>query len=281
MNGTADRRLGVRPSTTPEQELKIIQLYTEELIGFKAIAKRLGFNSITPVRRCLIRNGVELRTSSEGKRVSVAYRNKKFGFSSRVRFGKGDLFRKSKKPKKKGNTKVMDLPLFGHAQKLREKDQNKIFAARWKERYHSDPGFRVKQCLRSRMKKFVDGRSKSASTAELIGCDHYLLQEWISTQWEDWMTWDNYGSEWHIDHIVPCSWFDHEDPDQQRLCWNYQNLRPLCGKENKQRSASGRGAQRALGALAQTPIVRALVEFVEQHHRRPTTRPTRKQKATF
>lgn len=264
MNTTADRLPVARPSTTPEQELKIIRLYTEELIGIKAIAKRLGFNSHQPVRRCLIRNGVELRTTSEGKRASVAYRNKAFGLGSRVRFGNGHLFRKSKKPKKKGNTKVMDMPLFGHAQKLREKDQNKIKAARWKERYDLDPGFRAKQCLRSRMKKFVDGRSKSASTAELIGCDHYLLQEWISTQWEDWMTWDNYGSEWHIDHIVPCSWFHHEDPDHQRLCWNYQNLRPLCGNENIQRSASGMGALRALGALAQTPIVRALVKFVEQ-----------------
>ena len=41
------------------------------------------------------------------------------------------------------------------------------------------------------------------------------------------MTWDNYGSYWHVDHIIPCCKFDLTDPEQQLKCFHYTNLQPL------------------------------------------------------
>jgi len=41
------------------------------------------------------------------------------------------------------------------------------------------------------------------------------------------MTWDNYGSLWHIDHIKPCASYDLADPLQQAECFHYTNLQPL------------------------------------------------------
>ena len=47
------------------------------------------------------------------------------------------------------------------------------------------------------------------------------------------MTWDNYG-EWHIDHIIPISYFDYSSYDDEtfKICWDLNNLQPLWAKDN-------------------------------------------------
>lgn len=52
------------------------------------------------------------------------------------------------------------------------------------------------------------------------------------------MTWDNYGTYWHIDHIRPISSFSFEtyyDPDF-KICWALENLQPLEAKANRLKS---------------------------------------------
>lgn len=71
-------------------------------------------------------------------------------------------------------------------------------------------------------------------------------------QFEPGMTWENYGTEWHVDHIVPCSYFDLTDPEQQRICFNYRNLQPLWAKDNLEKSNSV------------SDNVEELVEFLKQ-----------------
>ena len=45
------------------------------------------------------------------------------------------------------------------------------------------------------------------------------------------MTWDNYG-KWHIDHIVPLSYFDLLKEVQVKTACQYTNLQPLWAQEN-------------------------------------------------
>lgn len=40
---------------------------------------------------------------------------------------------------------------------------------------------------------------------------------------------------WHLDHIIPVSWFDFNDINQLKLCWCHHNLRWLAGEENTKR----------------------------------------------
>jgi len=51
------------------------------------------------------------------------------------------------------------------------------------------------------------------------------------------MTWENYG-QWHIDHIVPDSWFTYSSVDDQGFkdSWDLSNLQPLWAKENIKKS---------------------------------------------
>jgi len=51
------------------------------------------------------------------------------------------------------------------------------------------------------------------------------------------MTWENYGKNgWHVDHIIPISFFNMEDATEQRMCFHYTNLQPLWWKENLEKS---------------------------------------------
>ena len=46
------------------------------------------------------------------------------------------------------------------------------------------------------------------------------------------MNWDNYGKYWHIDHIIPCSSFDFNNEQSQRICFHYTNMQPLSAIDN-------------------------------------------------
>tara|TARA_B110000008_G_scaffold38943_1_gene35716 strand:+ start:979 stop:1551 length:573 start_codon:yes stop_codon:yes gene_type:complete len=104
--------------------------------------------------------------------------------------------------------------------------------ARYRERYRTDPQFRIECCLRSRLRSALKGKKKSASTMKLVGCSISHLKEHLEKQFIPGMTWENQG-KWHVDHMMPCASFDLSDPEQQRRCFHYTNLQPLWGKENQ------------------------------------------------
>ncbi len=56
---------------------------------------------------------------------------------------------------------------------------------------------------------------------------------YIESQFESWMSWDNYG-DWHLDHIIPLYLAKNED-EVKELCF-HKNLRPLCAKKNMKKN---------------------------------------------
>jgi hypothetical protein len=48
------------------------------------------------------------------------------------------------------------------------------------------------------------------------------------------MTWENQGTVWHVDHIVPVASFkiDSVDCPDFHACWAMTNLRPLWAEDN-------------------------------------------------
>lgn len=93
--------------------------------------------------------------------------------------------------------------------------------------------------LRVRIRRALHGKDKSKPTLELLGCDIDFFKQHLENQFQENMSWDNYG-EWHIDHINPCCSFDLSIPEEQQKCFNYTNLRPLWGKENILKSKEDR-----------------------------------------
>jgi hypothetical protein len=92
--------------------------------------------------------------------------------------------------------------------------------------------------------------TKSARTAELCGCTFGELRTHIEKQFKRGMTWQNYGTLWHIDHIIPCAAFDLSRKEEQARCFNYLNLRPLEAATNRSKGSRIEMAQIPLGIYA-------------------------------
>jgi hypothetical protein len=58
----------------------------------------------------------------------------------------------------------------------------------------------------------------------------------LEKQFKEGMSWDNHGSYWEVDHIIPCDSFNMQDIEQQKLCFHYTNLQPLTKIQNRQKS---------------------------------------------
>lgn len=99
-----------------------------------------------------------------------------------------------------------------------------------------DPHFRAICALKCRLVRVLaaSGKKKSkASVTKFIGISRNGFIAHIESLMLPGMTWENRSEGvWHIDHILPCSVFDHRSQRQVQDCWHYTNLRPLWGTEN-------------------------------------------------
>lgn len=93
----------------------------------------------------------------------------------------------------------------------------------------SPEGYLVMLC-RSRISTALK-TGKEFSTQEYLGCDSQTLKNYLEAQFKDGMSWENHGSVWHIDHIVPIR-FQSPTSNEivQRL--HYTNLQPLSIGDN-------------------------------------------------
>jgi len=60
---------------------------------------------------------------------------------------------------------------------------------------------------------------------------------YIRGQFQPGMGWENYGHVWELDHIVPCAKFDLTDPEQQKICFRWDNFQPLYVVDNRKKWA--------------------------------------------
>lgn len=100
-------------------------------------------------------------------------------------------------------------------------------------RYNSETNYRLIKIQRARIRCALKGLNKSQTTQELIGCSIEELKAHLESQFEPWMTWENYGRYgWHVDHIIPISHYDLNDPQQLKDACNYKNLKPMHWRAN-------------------------------------------------
>ena len=108
-------------------------------------------------------------------------------------------------------------------------------------RNKSDPHYRLARYCRVHVYKRLKGNKGGMRTFALIGCNVENLKMHLQSQFEPWMTWDNYGTEWHVDHIKPCAAFDLSVDSQRLACFHYTNLRPLRAIDNLRKNSRFNG----------------------------------------
>lgn len=119
------------------------------------------------------------------------------------------------------------------------KNYKKAKNEREKKRLKEDPSYRMKKNV-SRMVRLYLNKNKGTKKSRLWSALPYTpqeLREHLENQFEEWMTWDNYGTgegKWNIDHIHPQSLLPYDSLEHPNFlkCWELNNLRPLCSLEN-------------------------------------------------
>jgi len=102
-----------------------------------------------------------------------------------------------------------------------------------KTKLETDLVFKVRHKIRDRFHKALKGNYKKGSAVKNLGCSIEFLVKYLETRFAVGMTWDNYGVHgWHIDHIMPLSKFDLNDPVQIAKACHYTNLQPLWATDN-------------------------------------------------
>jgi hypothetical protein len=108
------------------------------------------------------------------------------------------------------------------------------------KRKQSDPLFKLSGNLRTMIGSAIkkNGYKKLSKTELILGCSFEHLKQYLESNFEHWMSWDNYGLYngqlnygWDIDHIVPLSSALNEN-DILKLN-HYSNLKPLCSYNNR------------------------------------------------
>jgi hypothetical protein len=117
-----------------------------------------------------------------------------------------------------------------------------------RRRRNSDEGKKKSRQPKNRLESGISNAIRISLNAKkagraweiLVGYSVSDLVSHLEAQFRDGMTWDNYGTYWHIDHIRPKSWFVYETAEDEEFkkCWSLSNLQPLtvtenCSKSNK------------------------------------------------
>jgi predicted nucleic acid-binding Zn ribbon protein len=151
-----------------------------------------------------------------------------------------DAFTKWRKEFTDGTPKK--LQAYWNSRKLPTKTllaNARIRRRRWYHVKKRDPAYKLRAACSSRIWYALKKGSlkKSDRTLALIGCSVAFLRQWLESQFAARMTWENHGTAWDIDHIIPVASWDLSDPKQQRLAFHYTNLRPLWKKANIRKSS--------------------------------------------
>ena len=111
-----------------------------------------------------------------------------------------------------------------------------------KQRKKNDIVFKMKENISKAVWEGLKKQksSKKSPTWKILPYTPQQLKEHLENQFEDWMTWENYGQAsiinktWNIEHIIPKSLLPYDSMEHPNFlkCWCLENLRPYDAIEN-------------------------------------------------
>lgn len=98
-----------------------------------------------------------------------------------------------------------------------------------KNKIQNNPQFRLNFTMANNIRKSLKGNKAGRHWEDIVGYTLQDLRKHLKKQFDKNMDWNNYGSYWTIDHIIPISIFNFKTFNNINFkeCWNLNNLRPL------------------------------------------------------
>lgn len=102
-------------------------------------------------------------------------------------------------------------------------------------RLKGDMNYRLHNYISRALRRAIS--KKGRSILAVLGYSVDQLRSHLESHFKPGMTWKNYGKAWHIDHVIPKSWFRLETEDgiddyELKICWGLTNLQPLWATAN-------------------------------------------------
>jgi len=121
-----------------------------------------------------------------------------------------------------------------HPEKIKE------ISKKHHEKYRGTPKGNLHSTISKRINEtLLKGMKAGRPWETLVGFTIDQLMQHLEKLFTPEMTWDNYGSYWHIDHKLPVAVFNFERPGDIdfHICWSLKNLQPLEARENLSKGA--------------------------------------------
>ena len=100
-----------------------------------------------------------------------------------------------------------------------------------RERRRNDPFLRLREAIRGSVRAYLgSNKTRRSATFEIVGCTPDFLRSHLEKQFKPGMTWENYGSHWHVDHRIPLA--SGNSPEEIMGLSHWTNLQPLEAMEN-------------------------------------------------
>lgn len=102
---------------------------------------------------------------------------------------------------------------------------------------------RVRSSLSNSFKRACNGKyTKSNTTEDILACDLNFFMGYIESQFENWMSFENYGKcesndykcSWTFDHVIP---LEIAKTEKDIIVLNHwSNFQPMCSKKNLEKN---------------------------------------------
>lgn len=161
-------------------------------------------------------------------------KNLKCGYNAKCRKCVNENLRKYRK---RNNTSLN----YYYRNRVKCNEQSKLYSRNNREKRNeiqriwrrnkrkTDPSYKCWENARKRIWKIIH-KNKKNNTLDLIGTTPLLFKLWLEYTFTTNMNWDNYGTYWEIDHVIPISTFDMKDTHNIFRAFNWKN----CRAETKQ-----------------------------------------------
>lgn len=135
---------------------------------------------------------------------------------------------------------------YGKLNKERRTENRRIWAKKNRERSRAvqrkwtrmkratDPKYRCNMNMSGAIRVAIRGGKNGKKWEQIVGYTLKDLIKHLESQFDEKMSWDNYGPYWHIDHIKPKNRFNYQSSDdvEFKKCWALENLQPLEAYKN-------------------------------------------------
>lgn len=109
---------------------------------------------------------------------------------------------------------------------------------RYKLKRKKNPKLKLNDNISQAIWFALHGKKSGRHWGKLVGYTIAQLKKHLEKRFTQDMNWENYGTFWEVDHIIPQSVFNFlgaEDIDFKR-CWSLKNLQPLEKSKNRRKS---------------------------------------------